>query len=416
VEVILSELSYQYNKRSVRCTLVTGPFLFLSSSNTSLSAVVELSNACDNQFSIIFQVSSKSLHSNESIKPCVGKRGRSSSTLIHCSISQLKLHHEYLLTVTIFHGLKLYQKSTSLLFQSLSSGYDEYLIDDARNDKKDKFRVAFVGDTQANAPVFRSILSLLLEQTSESKNLDLFIHVGDSAQAASLDHRESHMYFASPLNDFLQAERVRDQKSSLIALVRGNHDSYHRYLDLFGSVSGRVGTYYATMIKNQLMLIVLDSNSPSIDIQRTWLFNLCMGIQREKRNVDWKKPILVFIHVPPFVEYWDPNAWTKNREHLESEIVRRDFLPILVDICQVNVVVSAHSHIYQRGRYKNTTMLIVGGGGGQLETEKVANWTSIYSVTLMQHHYCMLEGGGDRYMDLSCYNLNNQVLDKVRIE
>lgn len=56
------------------------------------------------------------------------------------------------------------------------------------------------------------------------------------------------------------------------------------------------------------------------------------------------------------------------------------------------MVISGHSHIYQRGAKFGVTYIVTGGAGGELESERVAE-TGVYedSVTRAVHHYGLID-------------------------
>jgi hypothetical protein len=106
-------------------------------------------------------------------------------------------------------------------------------------------------------------------------------------------------------------------------------------------------------------------------------------------------------------------------EKLWGEFIRTRYLPKW-EAAGTNVVISGHSHLYQRGKRESVIYTIVGGGGGQLEIDRVEDY-KMYSVTQFVHHYVTftntnctliwkvfdLEGKVIDSFDLPCNNNNN---------
>lgn len=72
--------------------------------------------------------------------------------------------------------------------------------------------------------------------------------------------------------------------------------------------------------------------------------------------------------------------------------MRGYYLPLLIKH-DVDLVLGGHSHIYQRSTGSNvapkSTLIVSGGGGGALETERV-EYFHIFNVTEVQHHFLLI--------------------------
>lgn len=99
---------------------------------------------------------------------------------------------------------------------------------------------------------------------------------------------------------------------------------------------------------------------------------------------------IVFVHIAPFIELWDPKAW-KSGESQWGNFVRRNWVP-LFEKYHVDLVVSGHEHAYQRGERNGVVYAIIGGGGGELDTQRVEDW-GFYKVTKSVHHFVVLDLG-----------------------
>jgi hypothetical protein len=158
---------------------------------------------------------------------------------------------------------------------------------------------------------------------------------------------------------------------------------------------------------------VLDSNIASNKEQLQWFKSVVESERHESAIFT-----VVVVHIAPFVEYWEPNAWEKGGEKHWGEDIRFMYVP-LFDMYSVDLVLSGHSHIYQRGnnapklgategggkrpefskrqgkdRKKHSTTYVIGGGGGaELETEGINHVEDydFYHVTKFEFHYLRID-------------------------
>ncbi|CAI5493658.1 unnamed protein product [Closterium sp. Naga37s-1] len=117
--------------------------------------------------------------------------------------------------------------------------------------------------------------------------------------------------------------------------------------------------------------------------------------------------VAVLLHVPPFIDYWDAASWHGSHsgggsggsgggggpgsgfggsgggegsgedggggERRRTEWVRLEWVP-LFEKYRVDLVVSGHSHAYQRGERNGVMYAILGGGGERIDKHRVADW------------------------------------------
>jgi hypothetical protein len=104
---------------------------------------------------------------------------------------------------------------------------------------------------------------------------------------------------------------------------------------------------------------------------------------------------VVLVHVAPFIEFWEKGAWDTKGEKEWGRFVRELYAPSFAKY-GVDMVISGHSHIYQRGTHDGIVYLITGGGGGNLERYpqgRVENY-HFYEVSKAVHHYGVICIGG----------------------
>jgi hypothetical protein len=319
----------------------------------------------------------------------VGSRGRDGVTLPSSSLPAYRFH-------------------TSRPFRACR-GKDQAVRDVVEN-----FRAFIIADVQSGAAVFRRAAERISETMRQDDDADrpewkgvgvgcgdLLVHVGDSVQSPQIV-REWHAYFLGPL------EEGHVGQSLPMLFARGNHDvdGWHgddpRKHPVQIYTPGEQWQSYHTGVfsggehennNNGIFWIVLDSNHDSDASQLEFL-------RAQLRSEACSRALfrIVVVHIAPFVEYWDPNTWARG-ENKWGQDVRLKFAP-LFEKYGVDLVVSGHSHIYQRGSGAPTTLLreegsasvtyvVCGGGGAELESELFNHVEDygFYTVTSAQYHY-----------------------------
>ena len=230
-------------------------------------------------------------------------------------------------------------------------------------------RVSVTGDSQGGPITFLQLLEEL-----DERRPDVNVLLGDVVQNG-WDARQWVTDFLGPLasaNDF--GARV----PSIVA--RGNHD-VGGHSALHGFFGGPPA--YGAFPLGPAHLIVLDSNTDAARVQSEWLEAELAGAPAQAAAFR-----IVLVHVPPFVEFWDPAAWARGEDRW-GVWVREQWAP-LFERFRVDLVLSGHQHNYQRGERNGTHYVVLGGAGGELDRERVADH-GVYSVTLLEHHAGVLE-------------------------
>lgn len=250
---------------------------------------------------------------------------------------------------------------------------------------KTPFKIALVGDSQLGVEQFRRHL-----KTIRRHRPDMFIHLGDMVQQAH-KLRDWYRLLMSPLSILPAMPMV---------FVSGNHDWWggrpnHYFHD-------RQKTFFSINI-NGAKLIVLDSEKETAE-QTAWL----------EQELQQGKPTfrIVLVHVPPFVEYWSPKHW-RNGDNTWPLFVRKNWFPLLKK-AQVDLILSGHQHNYQRGFKDGIHLVISGGGGSRLDTERVENH-GIFKVTELKHHFVIMEIGNEQ-IQITALTDRNEVLDQFTLD
>lgn len=287
--------------------------------------------------------------------------------------------------------------------------------------------VAVVGDSQAGASVFREVLREL-----STLNPVALVHLGDVVQ----DDRsasEWHTKFLGPLAQHLNVP---------VLLTRGNHDvnMWNRMQKGDVSLSSSPmnilsphGWFGVTI--GAVRFLVLDSvTGTSLDpAQMAWL--TCELKSRPFLSATFRVAVT---HIPPFVEYWDSDAWFGEKQESQWGIWSRTTFSTLLEQHGVELIMSGHSHLYQRGSRivqnasspfhgSRTHYVITGGGGGTLErpgenSARVVNWGNMYNVTHFGHHFVTLRTekrpseSTPSMLIIDAYRPNGVVIDSFVIE
>lgn len=264
--------------------------------------------------------------------------------------------------------------------------------------------IALVSDTQGGVSVFRKHLAHIRHHKPAA---DLFVHLGDRVQRG-----ESQLEWANNWYLPLWDSKV-GQYAAHLGVV-GNHDQDDLGLaSAFAPLAAR-GNWYSIVIGNCLW-IALDSNaSPLSDPGQTkWLRQTLEELAMARKEGTAPSFTIVMVHIAPFIEFWDPKTWVKKEERRWGEWVRVDWVP-LFEKYKVDLVISGHSHVYQRGERNGVMYAILGGGGGALDKKRVENW-KMYKVTSHEHHFVWVDLSAGK-LSWTAYDLSNNPIDHVLFE
>ncbi|KAJ2386256.1 hypothetical protein H4S02_003945, partial [Coemansia sp. RSA 2611] len=174
-------------------------------------------------------------------------------------------------------------------------------------------------------------------------------------------------------------------------------DMYHGLNDTddLGKIAVTNGSYhrfYHSLSVGGARIIVLDSECPLAE-ERGFL-------ERELESEAFRSASfrIVAVHIPPYLEFWDPYAWNKKGEKHWGEHVRIEYDPLFRKH-GVDLVISGHQHNYQRSTVRRSadsapsdtiTYAIVGGAGGDLDLKRVEDY-HMYNATYLDHHFVSLD-------------------------
>lgn len=197
-----------------------------------------------------------------------------------------------------------------------------------------EFHFLAYGDTQ-----YAKKHEELAIKMSEDRSFAFTLHTGDLNEFPFKKSWDKFFDVAAPLLE-----------EAPMYPVYGNHEMSGSILDEFFELPNG-GSWYSFDF-GKAHFIALDTTKlyPGDTVQTEWLRNDL------EKNFDksWK---IVFFHHPPFSPF----------EKDSNTLVREKFLPLFEEF-GVHLVLSGHSHVYNRYQVKGIDYIITGGGGGNLLT------------------------------------------------
>ncbi|KAF9365164.1 hypothetical protein BGX34_011136 [Mortierella sp. NVP85] len=243
-------------------------------------------------------------------------------------------------------------------------------------------RFGAVSDNQCEVVQFFKVLKAM----TQHHKVDYLIHAGDAVQDYhSLDNWQTD--FSSPLSYF------KIGQTTPLIYAHGNHD--HDPEGLYPYTGKR--TWHAYTVAG-VRFIVLDSNLDSLE-QDQWLEE---ELKSEASRKAWFR--LVLVHISPYTQYWEKDAWINKGEKHWGSFVRTRYVPLFQQY-NVDLVISGHQHNYMRGQDDRLVYTIIGGAGGRLDAEQVEDypvWAN--GKTKVRHHYVLMKITGDRRLIWEAYD------------
>ncbi|KAJ1797856.1 hypothetical protein LPJ59_002870 [Coemansia sp. RSA 2399] len=307
---------------------------------------------------------------------------------------------------------------------------EQYTIN--RPNRNETTQVLVISDNQNGPSNFRAVLAGAQKTfIKRGRPPNAILHVGDAIQSVGkLSEWQTHLF--SPMEDV-----GGYQHNTSLVYVPGNHDhdkkrnanNMNYYMDMYhgiyntdglGSekvVNGDYHQFYHSVSLGSARIIALDAECPSKE-QSEFLVN---ELQSESfQNARFR---IVAVHIPPFIEFWDPYAWEHKNEKHWGEHVRLEYDPLFRKY-GVDLVVSGHQHNYQRSTIRrngppayddaNITYAIVGGAGGAIDHDRVEDW-NMYNVTYTDFHYVLLDIS-DKELQWSAFDISGASIDHFKIQ
>ncbi|KAJ2160213.1 hypothetical protein GGF46_002422 [Coemansia sp. RSA 552] len=289
--------------------------------------------------------------------------------------------------------------------------------------------VLVMADNQNNPTEFRKVLAGIRGRFNAPGGPDIILHVGDAVQnVRELGDWQEQLF--SPLEDGGGLHH-----HSPIIFVPGNHDHDGRrtpgnrnlYTDMYHGlrttddlsseavVNGSYHRFFHSVSVGSSRIIVLDAECPSPEQLEFLTRELQSDLFQSARFR------IVAVHIPPYMEFWDPYTWNEKGEKHWGEHIRLEYDP-LFRRHGVDLVISGHQHNYQRSTIHRSdaaasdnliTYAIVGGAGGDLDLKRVEDW-HMYNKTYLDHHFVSLDIG-EHHLRWAAFSATGRIIDRFDI-
>lgn len=270
---------------------------------------------------------------------------------------------------------------------------------------KDEITFGIISDTQTNKKRHRAIG----EQLKTYSNLSFNLHLGDVVDYAV------HQYQWKKYFD--QAGPTYLEKTPIVAAI-GNHSYYNIFAKWVGKgpVAKKFGEYlrwegspeigYISLVFPQFEMIAFNSileklTEDEVKKQWSWLEG------RLKSALEENRPVILGMHYSPFTS---SNASFIDKD---STTIREVMVPLL-EKYKVKLVLTGHTHLYER-LYKNGVHYIVAGPAGGRKAK----------VDRKDEFQVLVKPGVDTFGTVSVnekrilvktMNKKNEVIDSLRID
>lgn len=241
-------------------------------------------------------------------------------------------------------------------------------------------RIGIYGDVRGGHATHRRIVDRMLDEA-----LDFVVVSGDMVARGS-DEGDWQKFFA--LTQEFRAQVPYYPAIGNHDLGLANPDGTDRAERMLGLPSTKrpAEAYWYSRDVGDIHLVFLDSNNYDRVEQETWLEADLAAARKAKARA-----IVAITHDGPFARGY----------HGGNALARARIVPILTRH-KVNLIVSGHDHIYQRGEHQGLPYLVSGGGGAPLYAircgvpgrPKCAVEDGMQKVA-REHHYAVLTVGRD---------------------
>jgi len=247
------------------------------------------------------------------------------------------------------------------------------------------FAVAWWGDSQENPGVLQGLIPNML-----ARGVDWMGVAGDLASNGN-SLADWHNYWFTPL----QFQNLAQTRPALFA--RGNHDGEYPFSYAYSVLPGNEAWYAFDYGNSRFIFLDTEAPTSAVPEQYAWLTNELARPQTQ--NAAFR---VVCFHKLPYANLWNGGGYTG------ETWVRNDWVPLFAHY-HVDAVINGHAHNYNRGVTNGVTYLVVGGGGGALDTERVASWP-LFTVEYSRHHYGLMEINGPT-LTWRAFDNNGELLD-----
>lgn len=210
----------------------------------------------------------------------------------------------------------------------------------------EKIFIKSSNNSQATDAILNSIL--------KTPGLSEVFHLGDLTALGSLEGEWKKIdNFVFNLN----------QKNIKLSPVMGNHEYYifpGKGKKQFAKRFSLEKTRWYVVVKENIAVILLNSNFSKLeDFEKLEQENWLKTKVEEFNNNPGITTIIMCTHHSPY---------TNSRVVTPSEEVQINFLPVFFNCPKCKLFISGHAHVFEHFQVKNKDFLVIGGGGGLLQS------------------------------------------------
>ncbi len=251
------------------------------------------------------------------------------------------------------------------------------------------FAVAWWADSQTGPTVLHQLIPSML-----ARGVDWMGVAGDLASSGGSLYDWHNYWFRA-----LEHQNMSQTHPALFA--RGNHDGEHPYSYAYSALPGNEAWYAFDYGNSRFIFLDSEAYTGISPEQYAWLVSELT--RPETQNAVFR---VVCFHKLPWANLWNGGGYTG------EGWVQNDWVPLFRKH-NVDVVINGHAHNYNRGVTNGVTYTVVGGGGGALDTERVAYWP-LFTVEHSLYHYALMQVSG-RAMTWTALGTSDQVLDNFTL-
>lgn len=251
------------------------------------------------------------------------------------------------------------------------------------------FAVAWWGDNHDGTGTLKTHVSNILSRVP-----NMICVAGDMVNSGN-NLSDWHDFWFKPL------EHMNAAQTTPVLFARGNHDGEHALAYAYSSLPGNEAWFSFPYGNSWFLFLDSEIDSSSVPEQLTWL-----RTQLQRPEVQQAAFRIVCFHRPPWTDFWNGGGYTG------ETWVRQMWTPVLA-ANGVDIVISGHTHAYSRGFNQGVMYVVSGGGGGTVDTERVAQWP-MFEVEYANTHFDFMEVVGLN-LDWQMYSERNQLMDEFRL-
>ena len=251
------------------------------------------------------------------------------------------------------------------------------------------FVTAWWGDNHAGTGTLRTHVANILGHSP-----DMICVAGDMVNSGN-SMSEWNDYWFKPL------EHLDAAQTTPVIFARGNHDGEHALSYAYSALPGNESWYAFDFGNSRFIFLDSEADGATSPEQLNWL--RAELARPETQRAAFR---VVCFHKPPWSQFWNGGG------HTQEPFVINEWVPLFRSQ-GVDLVICGHEHAYTRGTTNGVVYVVSGGGGGALDTQRVAFWPHV-KVEYSQYHFDIMSVDGRR-LTWETYDTGNRLLDEFTL-